>query len=521
MRNETVGTGPSAIVAEDFDLDGNLDLAVVRDGGGSPECSVVVLRGLGDSDFHDTELVFTVGDSGSAGDFPTGIAAANFDPNTDPANTLPDILVSMYDRSTDAGKVVLLVNVSPEPGTIDFDDASLVSASVGDRPMGIAIGDFTGDGALDAITADYLDDQISVVEGTGDGEFDTPPTTFGTHDGPTGVVAGHLNPGEDSGLDTYLDVVTANDGAGTDDITVFLGDGAGGTLGGGLGINHYSLNGGSGPTAIALGEFNLDTAIDIVVGNSGSDDLSLFAGDGDGTFATAEVGSFGADIANPWAFAVGEWKTQTEDVLYLGDKNVGFGIEIIEYPAASGEYYAFLTNDTQDSDPGLSTSCDDGESAFTDSEGKFVSNTVQVVKIDPAPSRLPTRARPTTGWWRPSRWGAAHKASTRISSPARSRQCSSRTPSTRRSAGSTSPSFSTTRFRTTQSPSTPTTARSSPRKRCCRHRRWISRVSAASSSIATSSSHPFRTTRRVVTRTKTGSSLPWEIPQQIPRGGSR
>ncbi|MBK7978162.1 MAG: hypothetical protein IPK07_34595 [Deltaproteobacteria bacterium] len=71
----------------------------------------------------------------------------------------------------------------------------------------------------------------------------------------------------------------------------------------------------------------------------------------------------------------------------LATKNAGYGIEIVTYQPATGsaEYYAFVTNQSQDDTNGACTS--GGAPVVAETVGGvplYLSNTVQVVKIDPS-----------------------------------------------------------------------------------------------------------------------------------------
>ena len=98
-------------------------------------------------------------------------------------------------------------------------------------------------------------------------------------DGAIAVTAGDFND------DGKLDVATANNGS--DDVTVLLGDGAGGLT------VHATLTAGVAPSAIASGNLDGDTVIDLVVANETDNTVDVYLGNGDGGFAdgvTYDVG---------------------------------------------------------------------------------------------------------------------------------------------------------------------------------------------------------------------------------------
>ena len=86
--------------------------------------------------------------------------------------------------------------------------------------------------------------------------------------------------------DGKLDVATAN--ASANSVSVFLGNGDGTFQ------PHADYNVGTTPSYIATGDFNNDGNLDLVVANKGSNTISVLLGNGDGTFQAAINASAGA-----------------------------------------------------------------------------------------------------------------------------------------------------------------------------------------------------------------------------------
>ena len=146
--NFDVGDGPSDIVTEDFDGDGNPDIATANDFSND----VSVLLGDGVGGFADATS-FSVG----AGDNrPYDIAAGDFNGDDN-----PDLAVSNYGSSTVA---VLLGD-----GEGGFGDP--FEFDVADSPYEILVGDLDGDGNQDIATTNPESDNISVLLGDGAGSF--------------------------------------------------------------------------------------------------------------------------------------------------------------------------------------------------------------------------------------------------------------------------------------------------------------------------------------------------------------
>ena len=172
----------------------------------------------------------------------------------------------------------------------------------GIEPFSVAVGYFNADTNLDIVTANRISNEISVFLGDGTGSFSTSTefTVGGTNPVPISVAIGHFN------ADTNLDIVTAN--LNSNEISVFLGDGTGSfatstefTVGG---TNPF-------PVSVAIGHFNADTNLDIVTANSNSNEISVFLGDGTGSFATSTEFTVGGTDPEPVSVAVGNFNADT------------------------------------------------------------------------------------------------------------------------------------------------------------------------------------------------------------------
>ncbi|CAF4827256.1 unnamed protein product, partial [Rotaria sp. Silwood2] len=171
-------------------------------------------------------------------------------------------------------------------------------------PYSIAIGDFNNDQQLDIAVTNYDTNGVSILIGYANGTFAS-PMTFSTGLGsyPYAVVAGDFN------NDNQLDIVVTN--SGTDTVGVFLGYGNGSFEK----QETYFIGASSRPSYVALGDFNNDQQLDIAVSNTGTYNISIFIGFGNGTFAIIATHSISSK-SSPFGIAVGDFdKDNQSDIV--------------------------------------------------------------------------------------------------------------------------------------------------------------------------------------------------------------
>jgi hypothetical protein len=168
---------------------------------------------------------------------------------------------------------------------------------VGNGPVAIASGDFNGDGFPDRAVANFGDNSVSILLGTGDGNFQ-PAVNYGVGQFPTAIVAGDFN------HDGHLDLAVTNYGAvaGSGNVSILLGRGDG-TFATGA---SYSM---LGPQAIVAGDLDGDGKLDLaVVIDDYNRNLSvnILGGNGDGTFQTGKSYGVGGGVG-VGAIAIGDF----------------------------------------------------------------------------------------------------------------------------------------------------------------------------------------------------------------------
>jgi len=165
------------------------------------------------------------------------------------------------------------------------------SGAAGPAPSCVAVGDMNGDTNLDLVVANTGTDQVSVLFGTGTGTFGAPVDYSLPGLGSAGINPAALALGDFDG-DTDLDVAVAtqdpNPARTSDFVTVLRNNGAG--------VLTWVADNPVGilPSSVAVGDFNTDGAWDLAVANSSVLDplndpytFSVLLGAGGGTFGPA------------------------------------------------------------------------------------------------------------------------------------------------------------------------------------------------------------------------------------------
>lgn len=228
----------------------------------------------------------------SSANDPTTVALGDVD-----GDGLPDAVAGVYDD----GRAYVLLNLGD--GTLANQGVSvrIYTQTPGGNggaqgTQDVQLGDVNGDGRLDIVGINSLQNAAFVALGHGDGTFAS-PSRVDVAGSPTSLVLADFN--GDGKLDfATADRYPSHSGA----ATVVLGNGDG-TFGTPV---EYAV--GLQPIAIDVADFDLDGHPDLVTANSGEPDLSVLRGAGDGTFGTAinvNVPSFGGGN-NPNAVSAGD-----------------------------------------------------------------------------------------------------------------------------------------------------------------------------------------------------------------------
>jgi hypothetical protein len=268
------GNETTTVAVGDFNGDGKPDLAVANYAVGGGSGNVGVMLGNGDGTFMPAVVY-------AAGTEPDFVAVGDF--NGD--GNLDFAAASAFSPPGSPGTVSIFL------GRGDGTFAPAGSYQTGFAAASIAIADLNGDGRLDLAVANENSDDVSVLLGRGDGTFQT-AVNYPAGPGPASIASGDFNG------DGKLDLVVANAGSASGTtVSVLIGNGDGTFRA------PVSYPAGDEPFAVAVGDFNLDGKLDLIVadvGTSSGNTVNLLLGNGDGTFHAAApytVGTGASSVA--------------------------------------------------------------------------------------------------------------------------------------------------------------------------------------------------------------------------------
>ncbi len=307
----SVGSGPIAIAVGDFNGDGKPDLAVVNQNCamGCGPGSVSVLLNMGNGIFQTSPLYTTGTDPVSivAGDFngdgKIDLAVANAITTGQPVAGTVSILLNNgdgtfgnradYPAGSGVGDLTTVDFGSGKPSLAVINFVSLNGANAvivlhnrGDgtfqAPMSYPTGlgpnwvvsaDFNHDGNPDLAVTNGAGNTISILLGKPDGTFAS-KVDYAVTAGPNQMVLGDFN--GDHQLDLAVTTSTTDRGGGA--ISLFLGNGDGTFQ------NAVSYGTGNDPFAVVAADFNRDGRLDLAFINGDVNRVSVLLGNGDGTF---------------------------------------------------------------------------------------------------------------------------------------------------------------------------------------------------------------------------------------------
>ncbi len=254
MSFTTNGSNPYGLVSQDFNNDGNFDLAITNEGSGS----ISILLGQGNGSFQLPAMTFSTGGSG-----PPAVIAADFN---------NDGKIDLAVANTQSNKIAILLGM----GNGSFLVPAILYATAS-HPTGLVSGDFNMDGNIDIAVTHRLAQQMLIFLGFGNGSFYTNYTGYYT-----GYLTYSVQTADFNG-DSKLDIVTAS--INNTAINIFIGTGTG-TF---VMASPATYVSGSIPTDVVVQDINGDSIIDLLVVNEGDNTVSIYLGNGNGTFQPAQT----------------------------------------------------------------------------------------------------------------------------------------------------------------------------------------------------------------------------------------
>jgi type II secretory pathway component GspD/PulD (secretin) len=260
-----------------------------------------------------TSITATQGAAGS----PVAIASGSINSNTDAINDLA--IASQINNSV----IILLGN-----GDGTFTNPSqAVSYVVGNQPSSIVLGTFntSNNAYLGFVVTNFADNTFSVFNGNGDGTF-TQVTGSPFHL-PTGAIGPIAVTSADFNGDGIPDLAIVNQTS--NNVTVLEGNGNGTFTqfaGSPLPVGNF-------PVAIASGTLDGSTGPALAISNQNSDNVSVYLGNGNGTFAQASQSPL-AVTSTPAGITIADYAGTSTGGIGVASK--GSGTVVIYVDVGSG-----------------------------------------------------------------------------------------------------------------------------------------------------------------------------------------
>ncbi len=168
----------------------------------------------------------------------------------------------------------LLLPVAAAAQRVSFSSAN-GTYPVGTGPTAVALGDLDGDGHADLAVANGDDDTVSVLLGTGAGEFIDTGVVHTVGQSPFAIAIADVNG------DGKADILTADDNE--DTVSVLL------NAGQGFFADRIAIDTGSSPEGLVVHDFDGDGKLDVATANYIEETVTILKGSGDGNFTMSHT----------------------------------------------------------------------------------------------------------------------------------------------------------------------------------------------------------------------------------------
>ena len=191
------------------------------------------------------------------------------------------------------------------------------------NPRSLAIDDFNNDSYADIVVANYGTNNIGLFIGYENGTFDNQKVTSLGSSHPLLIMNGDFN------KDNRMDIAVVNDGTNTIGILLGYGNGSFEQQ------TTYSTGYDSFPSSLAIGDFDNDTDLDVVVANSGTNSIGIFLNYGNGTFINQYIYTTMLD-SHPLSITLGD--LNNDKILDIVVANNGTGSVGIFFGHGNGTF---------------------------------------------------------------------------------------------------------------------------------------------------------------------------------------
>jgi hypothetical protein len=266
LGSATDTPGPRAVAAADLDGDGRMDLVSANRAGGT----LAIFHQLGSGGFSASPDVVLGGGTLGA---PTSIAVGDLD-----GDGRPDLVCANATANN------LSVFLQPASGGFaGVSPATIGSGATTKAPAQVLVVDIDGDGDLDIVSANTTGDNVTIFLNPGNGVFPAAPSLIlgatASTPSPRAVAVGDLDGDGD------LDIAVAC--GGNNRVAIFL-QGAPGSFPAAPSATLTSASL-TTPDTIAVADVDHDGDVDIVTGNTGSRNLTLFRQGLPGVFSATPI----------------------------------------------------------------------------------------------------------------------------------------------------------------------------------------------------------------------------------------
>ncbi|CAF1413812.1 unnamed protein product [Adineta steineri] len=204
-------------------------------------------------------------------------------------------------------------------GNGSFQNQIIYSTGYNSHPCSVVIADLNKDNNYDIVVVNSGTNNFEIFFGSNNGSFENEIIySTGLLSKPSSISINDLN------QDEYLDIIIVN--SGTNNIYIFIGYENGKFL---L-ENIYSLSSQLNSQSIGIGDFNQDNQLDIVISNYDSNNIFILIGFGNGSFSSPSIFSTGI-ISHPFQITINDFNKNNQSDIAIVNFNTDNIFIFIDY----------------------------------------------------------------------------------------------------------------------------------------------------------------------------------------------